>query len=117
MCQPPGMSIAYIKEYIQPFPIICQGDYFDPMALPPEKFWCFILLCLTNSWHPHCQARAVHSEIVVGQPWLSSIMPHHIPLCAQELRGHHHHRRRQQRRSHHFAGGCTRHEARRQARG
>ena len=40
MCQPPGMSIAYIKEYIQPFPIICQGDYFDPMALPPEKFWC-----------------------------------------------------------------------------
>ena len=40
MCQPPGMSIAYIKEHIQPYPVICQGDYFDPMALPPEKFWC-----------------------------------------------------------------------------
>lgn len=45
MCQPPGMSIAYIEQNIQPFPIICTGDYFEPMALPPEKFWCVTLLC------------------------------------------------------------------------
>lgn len=55
MCQPPGMDSDYIREYIMPELTPCDtSTYLDPLALPPEKFWCVRVPLKLDELAPLC---------------------------------------------------------------